>query len=171
MSSRWCSASWTACCPIHINERVAGSGQPESPNTTLGGRVFRYDGGTKWTDCGRLPDTEAVGGLVVYQGKLFASSLYKPAGFFRYEGGTKWTRLPDAQGPDPKTGVIANLSEDQFVARMRAGRILPGSPMPWQAYARMEEDDLRAIYRFLRSLPPYEHDTGPRMRTRDEKTG
>ena len=86
--------------------RVAGSGLPESPNTTLGGRVFRYDGGMKWTDCGRLPDTEAVGGLVVFQGKLFASSLYKPAGFFRYEGGTQWTRLPDAEGPDPKTGEL-----------------------------------------------------------------
>ena len=73
--------------------------------------------------------------------------------------------------PDPKTGVLMNMSEDQFVARIRAGRILPGSPMPWQAYARMEEDDLRAIYRFLKSLPPHEHDTGPRMRPRDEKKG
>lgn len=86
--------------------RVAGSSLPESPNTTLGGRVFRYEGGTKWVDCGQLPDTEAVGGLVVYQGQLFASSLYKPAGFFRYEGGTRWTRMPDAIGPDLKTGEL-----------------------------------------------------------------
>ena len=86
--------------------RVAGSSLPESPNTTLGGRVFRYEGGTKWVDCGQLPDTEAVGGLVVFQGRLYASSLFKPAGFFRYEGGTKWTRLPDAIGPDLKTGEL-----------------------------------------------------------------
>jgi hypothetical protein len=68
--------------------------------------VFRYEGGTKWVDCGQLPETEAVGGLVVFQGRLFASSLYKPAGFFRYEGGTKWSRLPDAIGPDYKTGEL-----------------------------------------------------------------
>jgi hypothetical protein len=86
--------------------RVAGSSLQESPNTTLGGRVFRHEGGTKWVDCGQLPDTEAVGGLVVFQGRLYASSLYKPAGCFRYEGGTKWTRLPDAIGPDLKTGEL-----------------------------------------------------------------
>lgn len=86
--------------------RVAGSHLPESPNTRLGGRVFRHQGGTNWVDCGQLPGTEAVGGLVVFQGRLFASSLYKPAGFFRYEGGTRWTRLPDAIGPDHQTGEL-----------------------------------------------------------------
>ncbi|MBU6180611.1 MAG: hypothetical protein KGR69_13170, partial [Verrucomicrobia bacterium] len=68
--------------------RVAGSSLPESENTTLGGKIFRYEGGTQWIECGQLPGTEAVGGLVVHEGKLHASSLYKPAGFFRYEGGT-----------------------------------------------------------------------------------
>lgn len=85
--------------------RVAGSALPESENKQSGGRVYRHEGGTKWVDCGQLPDTEAVGGLVVFQGRLFASSLYKPAGFFRYEGGTTWTRLPDAMGPDIQTGA------------------------------------------------------------------
>ena len=101
--------------------RVAGSHLPESPNTKLGGRVFRYAGDAKWVDCGQLPETEAVGGLVVFQGRLFASSLYKPAGFFRYEGGTKWTRLPDAIGPDYQTGepgprrVVALTVHDGFL--------------------------------------------------------
>lgn len=88
--------------------RVAGSHLPESPNTMRGGRVFRLEGGTTWVDCGQLPETEAVGGLVVFQGWLFASSLYKPAGFFRYEGGTTWTRLPDAIGPDYQTGEMGS---------------------------------------------------------------
>ncbi len=71
--------------------RAAGSALAESPNTNLGGRVFRYDGtkgdGTStWTDCGQLPNAEAVSGMVVYQDRLYAGSLYKPAGFFRYEG-------------------------------------------------------------------------------------
>ena len=79
--------------------RVAGSALAESENTNLGGRIFRYDGGQKWTDCGQLPEAEAVGGLVVFRGKLYASSLYKPAGFYRYEGKQKWT---DCGVPDGK---------------------------------------------------------------------
>jgi hypothetical protein len=86
--------------------RLAGSALKESENTTLGGRVFRYDDGTCWTDCGQLPETEAVGGLVVFQGQLYASSLYRPAGFFRYEGESRWSSLPVPQGIDPTTSVL-----------------------------------------------------------------
>ena len=71
--------------------RLRGSALEESKNTNLGGRIYRYDGGTSWTDCGQLPQVEAVGALAVYRGKLYASSLYRPAGFFRYDGGTNWT--------------------------------------------------------------------------------
>ncbi len=74
--------------------RLRGSALEESKNTNLGGRIYRYDGGTSWTDCGQLPGVEAVGALAVYRGKLYASSLYRPAGFFRYDGGTTWTECP-----------------------------------------------------------------------------
>lgn len=63
--------------------------------------------------------------------------------------------------PDPKTGHITSWSEDQFVARFRAGNIRPGTHMPWAAFARMSDADLRAVYRYLRSLPPVENETGP----------
>jgi len=33
--------------------------------------------------------------------------------------------------------------------------------MPWAAFGRMTDDDVRAIYRYLRSLDPVEHDPGP----------
>ncbi len=70
--------------------RVTGSALPESENATTGGGVYRYAGG-KWADCGRgAGPGEAVGGLAVYRGKLYATSLYQPTGFFRYEGGTTW---------------------------------------------------------------------------------
>ncbi|HEX9580452.1 MAG TPA: c-type cytochrome [Gemmatimonadales bacterium] len=62
---------------------------------------------------------------------------------------------------DPETGRLGRMSEEQFVARFRAGRLLPGSPMPWQAFARLAEDDLRAIYRYLMSVPPAMNDVGP----------
>ncbi len=83
--------------------RVAGSSLPESENLTLGGRVFRYAGGSDWVDCGQLPGTEAVGGMVVHRDQLYCSSLYQPAGFFRYGGGTSWTSLPVPQLIDQTT--------------------------------------------------------------------
>ena len=61
---------------------------------------------------------------------------------------------------DPETGRLGRMSEDVFVARFRAGRLIPGSPMPWQAFARMDEADLRAIYRYLMSVPPAKNDVG-----------
>lgn len=62
---------------------------------------------------------------------------------------------------DPTTGKLGAMTEDEFVTRFRAGRLLPGSPMPWQAFSRMSEEDLRAIYLFLKSVPPVTRDVGP----------
>ena len=64
---------------------------------------------------------------------------------------------------DPETGRLGKLTEDQFVARFRQGRILPGSPMPWQAFSKMNEEDLRSIYRYLKSVPAVKRDNGPAM--------
>jgi mono/diheme cytochrome c family protein len=62
---------------------------------------------------------------------------------------------------DPETGRLGKMNEDQFVARFRQGRVIPGSPMPWQAFSRMSEEDLRAIYRYLKTVPAIRRDVGP----------
>lgn len=62
---------------------------------------------------------------------------------------------------DKETGRLGAWTEDQFVARFREGRRIPRSPMPWQAFQRMNEEDLRAIYRYLKSVPPVKNDVGP----------
>jgi mono/diheme cytochrome c family protein len=59
-----------------------------------------------------------------------------------------------------KGGRLALFDEEAFVKRMRAGRALPGSPMPWQNLARWTEDDVRSVYRFLASLDPVDNDVG-----------
>jgi hypothetical protein len=76
--------------------RIQGSSLPASNNKVFGGKVFRYLGSNRWVDCGQLPGVEAVGGMVIYKGKLYASSMYSP-GLFRYEGGSKWVScdIPD----------------------------------------------------------------------------
>lgn len=59
--------------------------------------------------------------------------------------------------PDTQTGIMSSWSEDAFVSRFKAGRIHKGSPMPWGAFSRMDEGDMRAIYRYLQSLEPVEN--------------
>jgi mono/diheme cytochrome c family protein len=62
---------------------------------------------------------------------------------------------------DSTTGRLGQMTEDEFVTRFRAGRLLPGSPMPWQGFMRMSDEDLRAVYTYLRSVPPVRRDVGP----------
>ncbi len=69
--------------------------------------------------------------------------------------GTSYTRNLT---PDENTG-IGSWSEETFVKALRTGRhmgvarpILP--PMPWQFYRDLTDDDLAAIYAYLRTIPP-----------------
>ncbi len=68
---------------------------------------------------------------------------------------------------DAVTG-IGTWTEDQFVEKFRAFRSTPArtlagaerlqnTEMPWTYYAGMHDDDLRAIYTYLRSVPPVVH--------------
>lgn len=76
-----------------------GSALPVSPNTKHGGRVFRFEGGTRWTDCGKVADVRSVSGLAVYGGKLYAGTGTSGAwrdrprtrGMYRFDGDGKWT--------------------------------------------------------------------------------
>ena len=55
--------------------------------------------------------------------------------------------------PDP-TGRIYKWSRQDFIARFRKGRLVPGSPMPWNSFGRMTDEELTALYNFLRSVKP-----------------
>lgn len=70
--------------------RAAGSALAESENLTPGGRIFRYEEDSSWADCGAIGETEAVGGMAVFRGLLYATSMYAPAGMYRYAGGGVW---------------------------------------------------------------------------------
>lgn len=67
--------------------------------------------------------------------------------------------------PDPRWGWLHGWDEAGFVARFRAGRVHQNSPMPWESFQNMTETDLRAIYRYLQTLPPAQ--TGPDPKKRD----
>jgi mono/diheme cytochrome c family protein len=63
--------------------------------------------------------------------------------------------------PHPRWGWIASWPEEVFVARMKMGKQREGSPMPWHGIRRQSDDDLRAIYRYLRTVPPAEGGPDP----------
>jgi len=56
--------------------------------------------------------------------------------------------------PDAATGHIKKWSQQQFIKRFRAGRIIPHSPMPWGPFSHMSDDELKAIYAYLHTLKP-----------------
>lgn len=62
--------------------------------------------------------------------------------------------------PDTETG-IGEWTEEAFMQALRTGKhqgqpngrdILP--PMPWQTIGEMTDEDLKAVWAFLRSIPP-----------------
>jgi cytochrome c553 len=60
--------------------------------------------------------------------------------------------------PDQETGIGA-WSEQNFIQAMRTGKhlgagrdILP--PMPWSWFGKLSDDDLKAIFAYLKSIPP-----------------
>ena len=60
--------------------------------------------------------------------------------------------------PDPETG-IGNYTEEQFVMTIREGKkqgrgraLLP--PMPWPAIRNLSDEDLKAVYAYLRTVKP-----------------
>ena len=67
--------------------------------------------------------------------------------------------------PDAVSGLPADLTLAQFIEVMRAGTDFhdgdffpPGTPilqvMPWPTFTNMTDQDLLAVYEYLRSLPP-----------------
>ncbi len=60
--------------------------------------------------------------------------------------------------PDQNTG-LGIWTEDMFIKAIREGKhmgtsrpILP--PMPWPAFRNYSDDDLKAIFAYLKSIPP-----------------
>ena len=59
--------------------------------------------------------------------------------------------------PDKNTGHIFGWTEDAFLQRFRRGKVYPQSPMPWGPFGRMSDMEIKAIYRYLRSVAPVEN--------------
>jgi hypothetical protein len=118
--------------------RFAGSSLPESDNPHPGGGVFRYEGDARWTEVGRLPEVDAVAGMAVFRGRLYASSLYKPAGFFRYESEGQWTALPVPD--DKRIESLAVFNGSLWASSYDDARVYRYDGTQWEDLGRLGDD-------------------------------
>lgn len=118
--------------------RFAGSALPESENANRGGGIHRYEGEKRWTEIGRLPETEAVGGLVVYKDRLYASSLYKPAGFFRYEADGKWAALAVPDGK--RVESLGVFNDHLWATSYDGGRVYRFDGKEWKDFGQIGDN-------------------------------
>jgi hypothetical protein len=117
--------------------RLKGSSLSESENPNWGGNVYRYEGDGKWVDCGNLPGVEAINGMVVYKGKLYASSMYAPAAFYRYDGGKQWTScgVPDGK----RVESMAVYNGDLYATSYDAGAVFRFDGKDWTHAGKVGE--------------------------------
>lgn len=83
-------------------------------------------------------------------GPDFAGGLMLPADVLS-EG---YTFVTPNLTPDKETGIMAEWTENAFIGRFKAGRVHSGSQMPWGSFSRMSETELKAVYRFLKTVKP-----------------
>ena len=85
---------------VYKNHLYAGIADASDPQDAC--RIFRYDGGEKWVDCGRVSEdlkTPSIMSAVIHNGELYVGTgkwIYTElptggaAGVYRYLGGTSW---------------------------------------------------------------------------------
>jgi hypothetical protein len=132
------SAPLVTCLVTYKGDLYAGVATAENPNDAC--RVFRYAGGEKWIDCGRLgndPLTPSVQSMVVHKGHLYAGTgtwdwhkgsiggVYGATHVYRYEGGTKWVDCGQV-GEGSRLFSMASFDGDLYTS-----------------------DDMKKVYRYM----------------------
>ena len=140
--------------------------------TTRGKYLVSYGGCNdchtpfKYSEQGPVPDMSRALSGHPETVKLPAPDL-KPGPWFATTAGmTAWAgpwgvSFASNLTPDRNSG-LGIWTEEMFLAAMKKGKhmgsgrgILP--PMPWQNLSQLTDEDLRAIYRYLRTIPPIEN--------------
>ncbi len=109
--------------------RVAGSSLAESKNLALGGRVFRYEGGTRWTSLA-VPEaidaqTQTAGPrrvvpLTIHEGQIYAGS-YDGGHVYRFDG-RNWSDC-GRLGDNTQTYSFTQYHGQMYVGTWPSGRV------------------------------------------------
>jgi hypothetical protein len=75
-----------------------------------------------------------------------------------YAGGLEIDGLITPNLTPDSTGRLFGWSQKNFADRFRMGKLIPASPMPWNSFKRMSDNDIKAIYNFLHELKPVKTD-------------
>ena len=148
----------------------APKADPPDPKVELGRYLVNtsgcHDCHTPWhmTDEGPAPDMSRM--LSGHPADLQVPPPPEPVGpwiGFSSATNTAWggpwgTSFSANLTPDPETGT-GKWTEQEFLDTLRTGRhlgrgreLLP--PMPWPVYGQKTDEDLAAIYAYLRTIPP-----------------
>lgn len=68
-------------------------------------------------------------------------------------GEGKDTLVPINLTPHPDSRIFT-WSQEDFINRVRMGKLIEHTHMPWNSYKRMSDSDLKAIFNYLKSLKP-----------------
>ena len=121
---------------------AAGAASAANPDPARGELIFNIGG---CTSCHTAKGSQTLAG---------GDPLVTPFGSF----------YPPNITPDPETG-IGRWSEADFGRTMRNGRGPDGSPLypafPYTSYTRITDEDLGALWAYLRSLPPVRKPSHP----------
>lgn len=80
------------------------------------------------------------------------------AGGTEFQEKGKATLISPNLTPHP-SGRIYGWSQQDFIKRFRMGRVIDYSHMPWESYGRMTDDELKAIYKYLKTVKPVNTNT------------
>lgn len=105
------------------------------------------------------PDTSAA------YGKYLVLSVGECAGCHTKRDLSGAYLAPFLSGGSPMNGLLPpNLTnhpssriytwtQQQFIDRFHKGKLIPQSEMPWNSFGRMNDNELKAIYNYLKSVP------------------
>jgi mono/diheme cytochrome c family protein len=68
-------------------------------------------------------------------------------------GAPDWDPMPPNLTTDSSSRIFG-WSQQLFIDRFRKGKLNPKSHMPWNSFRRMSDDELKAIYAFLKTVKP-----------------
>jgi mono/diheme cytochrome c family protein len=151
--------------PDSQDQKSTGS-TPIQRGGYLVGAMGCNDCHTPWKLGPKGPEPDMSRELSGHPADLVMPPAPKPSGPWTWSGGVTNTAFAGQWGtsftanltPDAETG-LGKWTAETFIATLRTGRhegkgrpILP--PMPWPMIRTLTDEDLRAVFAYLQSLPP-----------------
>lgn len=139
---------WTDCGRPNNRTHISDSltvfkgdlyaGSTDGPELTDWAHVYRYQGGQKWEDCGRLGSdrTRGVYAMVVHKGELYAATSASHGGqppemgfgrVYRYKGEQKWQDIGQP-GENYRLNSLASYNGKLYITGFNIG------PKPGHVY-------------------------------------